>query len=273
MAQIIHLAAQGLLTEPLPPLRVGQNHTDSSAIHKIDFVGQLMPWPNFEREVIRAFSSPNIHWSNDTPDVRIVGAGARNSISEEQLVLGDENGVQGRLNERLGRPVAAAFQAQHHRLRMADFKASAPAAAGYQRVPDFVILEETSVVKVVGEAKAPWPSQHLNILSIGVEDFESGQDYIIRRTLGQVARYMRELDIKHAFLSTYDETIFLRKVDIRGYSPVIAYDDQYAPQLGDITTRQGLFYLALLGQSDPAFTGSTGIARRNKNWTVSRENQ
>jgi hypothetical protein len=103
--------AQGLLTEPLPPLRVGQNHTDSSAIHKIDFVGQLMdiefrapaptirtsgvsllqcmfgdekalmtsrlmPWPNFEREVIRAFSSPNIHWSNDTPDVRIVGAGA-----------------------------------------------------------------------------------------------------------------------------------------------------------------------------------------------------
>ena len=89
---------------------------------------------------------------------------------------------------------------------------------------------------------------------------------------------MRELDIKHAFLSTYDETIFLRKVDIRGvwtlqYSPVIAYDDQYAPQLGDITTRQGLFYLALLGQSDPAFTGSTGIARRNKNWTVSRENQ
>lgn len=38
-------------------------------------------------------------------------------------------------------------------------------------------------------------------------------DVLIVVLLGQVARYMREKNVTRAFLSTYEETIFLRKVD------------------------------------------------------------
>ncbi|KAI2696654.1 hypothetical protein CBS147333_9558 [Penicillium roqueforti] len=280
MAQIITLVARELLLETLPPLLVGPNHTNSSAIHKVDFVGQLMPWPNFEREVIAALSSPSTNWSTDTLDVRIVGPGAENSMSVEQLVLGDETGLQGRLNERLGRPVTASLQAQHHHLRAADFKASAAAAAGYTRVPDMVMLNDVSAIKVIGEVKTPWPGAHCDMLSMGVQDFEIAHGKLFRRRLGQVSRYMKELNTKHAFLSTYDKTIFLRKVDIGGvwtlqFSPVIQYDRPYNPQTEAITAQKGLFYLALLRQSEPAFTtrASTRAPQRNQKWTVSRERQ
>lgn len=35
--------------------------------------------------------------------------------------------------------------------------------------------------------------------------------------LGQVARYMRVQNVIRAFLSTYEETIFLRKFDVGTY--------------------------------------------------------
>lgn len=41
-------------------------------------------------------------------------------------------------------------------------------------------------------------------------------DVLIVVLLGQVARYMREKNVTRAFLSTYEETIFLRKVDTDG---------------------------------------------------------
>lgn len=84
------------------------------------------PRNSFERPstLFSSFHAPSTHWSSHTLDIRIVGPGAGNSMSEEQLVLGDETGLQARLNERLGQPVTASLQAQHHRLQAADFKAS-----------------------------------------------------------------------------------------------------------------------------------------------------
>ncbi|KGO44398.1 hypothetical protein PEXP_000890 [Penicillium expansum] len=277
MSQTIQLAARDVLVEPLPPLRVGHVHTHSSAIHSIDFVGQLMAWPDFERDVIATFSSPSTHWSNNILDVRIAGHGSQTSISEEQLVLGDETGLQGRVNERLGRPVTSSLQAQRHRLRMGDFKATTRAADGYRRVPDMVIFDDVSDIKVVGEVKAPWPDAHRDMLSDGVDDFETGQEALFRRGLGQIARYMRELNVKYGFMSTYEETIFLRKVDVRGvwtlqYSPVMRFDDLYTPQTEGITTRQGLYHVALLGEADSVFTrrGRVTSPPRNQQWTISR---
>ncbi|QQK39949.1 phosphoglycerate mutase family protein [Penicillium digitatum] len=270
------ISSSSLFLPPAP--RVGYIHTNSSAIHKIDFVGQLMAWPNFEREVITTFSLPSTNWNNDTLDVRVVGFGSQTSISEEQMVLGDEIGLQGRLGERLGRPVTSSLQAQQHRRRMGDFKASRPAAAGYRRIPDMVLFDGVPEIKVVGGAKAPWPDEHINMLSEGVDDFEAGQEGPLRRRLGQVARYMRELNVKHGFLSTYEETIFLRKVDVRGvwtlqYSTVIAYDDPLTSQTEGTTTQQGLYHVALLGQADSVFTrrGGTRSPLRNHRWTISRE--
>ncbi|KAJ5497718.1 hypothetical protein N7453_006769 [Penicillium expansum] len=89
---------------------------------------------------------------------------------------------------------------------------------------------------------------------------------------------MRELNVKYGFMSTYEETIFLRKVDVRGvwtlqYFPVMRYDDPYNAQTEGIITRQGLYHVALLGQADSVITGRVGAASppRNQRWTTSRD--
>ncbi|KAJ6180002.1 hypothetical protein N7519_010463 [Penicillium mononematosum] len=233
MLSVTRLAARDVLLQPLPPLIVGQNHTISSAIHRVDFVGKLAPWPNFEGEVIAAFNSRTVTWNAQTLDVIISGIGAGDSVTQEQLVLGDETGLQGRLNERLSRPVTTCLQVQGHLLRLGDFKASSEAAR-----PG--VLDNGAATKVV------------------VEFFETGQEHQLRRIFGQVARYMKHLNVRHAFLSTYDETMFLRKVDTTTgwalqFSPVITRDSQYSIPMKTITTRQGLFYLALLGQTAQPF--------------------
>lgn len=69
---------------------------------------------------------------------------------------------------------------------------------------------------------------------------------------------MKDLNVRHAFLSTYEETMFLRKIDTTTgwalqFSPVITHDPQYSNPMRTITTRQGLFYLALLGQTAQPF--------------------
>ncbi|KAF7529994.1 hypothetical protein PCG10_004969 [Penicillium crustosum] len=68
------------------------------------------------------------------------------------------------------------------------------------------------------------------MLKIGVWMFEEGDNDGLRHILGQVARYMRALITTRASLSTYNETIFLRKVDSQGvwtleYSPMVMYDN------------------------------------------------
>ncbi|KAJ9490109.1 hypothetical protein VN97_g3167 [Penicillium thymicola] len=173
--------------------------------------------------------SSNIRWSRRILDVAMTGPGVEDSVSREQLVVGDENGVQGRLNERLCRPVTSCLQVQGHNLRCGDFKAgNSTARTATPRVPDIVMLNANSAIKVVGEVKTPWAGNHVKMLSRGVEAFEDGNEGRLRHLLGQVSRYMRDQNASYAFLSTYDETIFLRKVDDQGvwtleYSPVVKY--------------------------------------------------
>ncbi|KAJ9481332.1 hypothetical protein VN97_g12152 [Penicillium thymicola] len=88
MPSVARLAARVVLLQPLPSLIIGQNHTTSSAIHRVDFVGTLLPWPNFERDVIAAFTS-----QTTSIDVIISGIGTIDSVSREKLVLGDETGL------------------------------------------------------------------------------------------------------------------------------------------------------------------------------------
>ncbi|CDM38526.1 unnamed protein product [Penicillium roqueforti FM164] len=43
--------AKQIIQAPLPPLNVGTYRTTSSAIHKMEYVGTLSPWPNFKSTV------------------------------------------------------------------------------------------------------------------------------------------------------------------------------------------------------------------------------
>ncbi|KAJ5472641.1 hypothetical protein N7530_006642 [Penicillium desertorum] len=72
-----------VLLQSLPPVGIGRNHTTSSAIHGVDFVGAL-PWPNFEGDVVAVFTSPTVTWSSQTLDVIMSGLGSVDSVSQEQ---------------------------------------------------------------------------------------------------------------------------------------------------------------------------------------------
>ncbi|KAJ5618084.1 hypothetical protein N7537_003198 [Penicillium hordei] len=194
MPRIIPLSARDVLRTPLPILSVGSFHTTSGALHQVEFTGRLRAWQNFEHDVIALLSS-NLRWSRRIIDVAMIGHGVENS---------------GRLNERLCQAVTSCLQAQGHNLRSGGFKAgnsTAQTATATTRVPDAVMLNANAVIKVVGEVKTPWPRDHVEMLSFGVDLLESGDDGRLRHILGQVSRYMRDQNVTHAFLSTYEETL------------------------------------------------------------------
>jgi hypothetical protein len=82
-------------------------------------------------------------------------------------------------------------------------------------------------------------------------DIHTNQAYI-----GQTAAYMLELNLKHGFIATYDDTIFLRKVDVNHhwvlqYSPVIFHDD--IGTAGAVSLCQSFWHVAVAGASDADF--------------------
>lgn len=91
---------------------------------------------------------------------------------------------------------------------------------------------------------------------------------VTNRATGQMAQYMHDLKVKHAFLTTYDETIFLRQALVNGrwtleYSPIIQHSDSALN--GQVTLRQCFLHLALEAMRDRDF--DTGGLRSP--WTVS----
>ncbi|KAJ5374276.1 hypothetical protein N7517_006282 [Penicillium concentricum] len=97
---------------------------------------------------------------------------------------------------------------------MATFNAGVPATTGYRKAPDLVIIDDRSAIRVIGDTKTLWPDDHIDMLSEGIRDFETRLE---KKSCWQVARYMQQLDITHGFLSTYDETIFLRKIGFKEF--------------------------------------------------------
>lgn len=143
------------------------------------------------------------------------------------------------------------------------------------------------MAKVLGEAKVPWIAEHH--LEGLVRAFETGNtEEPLRHALckycellignshrrihvGQIAQYMLELDLKYGFLTTYNQTIFLRKVDIGRawgleYSPVIYHDSRGSTSGSSVSFCQSLYHVGLLALADSDFNTSTGM--RNQKWTT-----
>lgn len=184
MPRILPLTAPDVLGTPLPSLRVGSVHTTSSALHRVNFVRRLREWTNFRQDAIARVSS-NVRWSRRTIDVAMIGQGAENSVSREQLVLGDEHGLQGRLNERLCRAVTSCLQAQGFNIRAGDFKAAVSTANNAPpRVPDAVMINANAAIKLIGKLKTPWARDHIRMMKEGLRLFEKGDERTLRRILG-----------------------------------------------------------------------------------------
>lgn len=118
------------------------------------------------------------------------------------------------------------------KLAFADFKC---AGVDYGNTPDIIALNENSGVvniKLVGELKVPWVEEH----SLDGADFNDHK--ILACKLAQPLRDMQQLRCEYGFISTYEETVFLRQYQSPGgtwevwYSPAVQSSSYYIPTRG-----------------------------------------
>jgi hypothetical protein len=196
----------------LPSLLVSKQHTESSALHQLYYQGPLHRWSNFLRAVESADN--NQRWSQ-----RVIKYIER--LDQEIFELGDEHGLQARFSQSLGSVLGHVFSAQSIDLKFADFKSL---GISYTGIPDVILKDSSNKLQVVGELKAPWVEQHKMSAAM---DNES----MIRTLLAQPILYMLELKCKYGFLSSYDETIFLRQEKING-----VWEIEYSTAINGITS-------------------------------------
>ncbi|KAJ5521466.1 hypothetical protein N7527_005581 [Penicillium freii] len=239
----------------------------SRLLHQIHFVGALQPWANFKADVANTYNGQT--WSPRALASSLTGNSLTGSVHEEQVFVSDERGIQGRLEGRAGTVLGAIFRAQNGDLKLGSFKGAQPPYQGYLKAPDFVLMTSAHIAKVLGEAKVPWIAEHC--LDNLVDEFENGDtEQTLRHALGQIARYMLETRLKYGFLTTYEQTIFLRKADVGRvwgleYSPVIYHRDRGSTLGGTVSFCQSLYHVGLLALADSAFNTGTGM--RNQVWT------
>ncbi|KAJ5772828.1 hypothetical protein N7457_007724 [Penicillium paradoxum] len=144
---------------------------------------------------------------------KLTGNSIASSVNKEFIFVSDERGIQGRLEERAGTALGAVFVAQPRDLKLDAFKSVLPPYPGHKKAPDFMLITVAHKAKVVGEAKFPWIPEHYQ--RDLVREFEAGIiEEPFRHALGQIAQYIIELGPKYGFLTTYDQTIFLREADV-----------------------------------------------------------
>jgi hypothetical protein len=214
----------------LPKLLVAPNTTQASARHETSYIGNLGQWRNFEQDVAtstsRRWPQTVIDYSLQTRDLR-----------EEEVYVADETGVQGRFVQAIGQVLGAILRAAKINIRFGDHKS---AGTAYSKTPDIAMISpgDPMVLKAVGEIKVPWVFDH----SLD-QQFQS--DTSFRRTIGQVVEYMVDEGVPYGFHSTYEETSFLRQVQVNGLwqvqcSPTIKWDN------ATVSVRQCFWHLSVL---------------------------
>lgn len=218
------IRARQIVESPLSSLQIGSHHTTSSAIQKLRFVGTLVEWPDFFQKVENANNQqPWSRLSRQPP--RTFG---RHTVEPERVRVGDEHGLQGRFQQAIGHELGEALQFRGTDLYFADFKCS---GSTYENIPDVVGLRYdhgATEIKLVGELKAPWINDH---------DLPGALSYekSLRRKIAQPLRDMKNLNCEYGFISTYEETIFLRQFRPRGgawevwYSQSVSSSTYYVP--------------------------------------------
>lgn len=262
-----------LLHEHIPNLIVGTGHTHSSTIRPITFVGELGTWLFFKFEVQQTTNSirppPGGYTTIDYDPINIHAS----TLLQEQFQVGNEHGVQGRFNDRIGHTMNIIAKILQENFMFGDFQA---AQKKYIKTPDGIIITMTGTLIVVIETKAPWVQAHQ--LKPKLKFAQEGQEEDLQESLGkfnkmeqrlkcanilpgQVAEYMNDLNLKYGVLTTYDETIFLRqkvfqRKCILECSPVISNNAVYIQEFDSVTLRQCFLHVAMLASEDWQFDRS-----------------
>ncbi|PYI07451.1 hypothetical protein BO78DRAFT_312825, partial [Aspergillus sclerotiicarbonarius CBS 121057] len=203
--------------QPLPDLRYGNKkfRTISKTTQKLWFLSNLSQW-NIEMQA-RKYSE-SINWTDDIQGYE---------FDKERLECGDEHSVVARFNQNLCHASTPSLHGYvQEGLRFGDFKC-ASSDAGFNKVPDIVLITKEHNMRLVGEAKTPW----MHNIEEQQEKIASFRNFIA----GQIANYMHKTKCKYGWLTTYNQTMFFRQVPhpkkkgtwVLCHSPVINHDAKY----------------------------------------------
>ncbi|KAK2760838.1 hypothetical protein FQN54_002077 [Arachnomyces sp. PD_36] len=196
----IPVKARDLVRSKLPDLRIGDHKTKSDSTHALEFQGMLGYWANFELEVRKSTLSQQ--WSaDDLAHQTTAQQPSRYYLSREHYMCGDEYSVQGRFGQNIGHVMSAVFGSLGFDVRLGDFKSCSPDVKIDGKVPDFVLATKSGKLLATGEGKTPW---------VHFLDDDILVETDLRHALGQVARYMITAELIFGFLTTYQQTIFLK---------------------------------------------------------------
>lgn len=89
--------------------------------------------------------------------------------------------------------------------------------------------------------------------------------------IGGIVQDMRDSNLKYGFLSTYNQTIFLRQVVVDQswtleYSPVVYHDDEWSTTRSQMSLCQSFYHVGLLALADSEF--GTAVGLQNQKWTA-----
>lgn len=222
-------SASDLIARKLPPLLHirGTRPTDPSVSHESVSATLLHIWPNFLEDVVTACRSVNLSGQISLTD----------SAEEEKFAVGSARGFAGRVVNNLCSPVAKALSVTPlSNLRFGD----AQAVKDTVGLPDVVAFllrntntsppNEQGVLIMAGELKPSWNLTLVDVRSplqrrrrlephvgtyldlLHAVDQEGATHQNLQTMLGQLVSYMRLNFLKYGFLSTYEATIFVRRV-------------------------------------------------------------
>lgn len=163
---------------PMPELITGLQHTTSSAVHNLRFVGGIAPWDTFEKEVLEHFEATAWNRHRQVLTHRAATGPSSASIAIEQFHCGDEVGVQSRFNQNVGQVMSAVSKAMNVDMVFGDYKAGTGSAM--KKVPDTACMRRTNgQIRMVGELKTPWVGEHK------LEEAMVGEGGRLKRILGR----------------------------------------------------------------------------------------
>jgi hypothetical protein len=330
-----NLTARKLLEDRVPSLLGTGQSTKSISIHRdLEFRGTLKHWSDFEKEVRDLYEQ---QFPADARRQHILGFKPKNNteglnnIYNETVYVGDEDYLRGRFVQQVLVPVTVTLQDLRQRVRYGDSKSSQCREAN-KKLPDSVasvIVEETDdndkLVKfvrprVVGEAKVFWTHP----LSLWMQE-DNGLEFanlfrkllgktsllnsncappILISSAGQIADYLRVNNLTYGYVTTYNETVFVKQAKalvgqntkwVLYYSNPIRHDTTYIdnptandnprgppdpetgalgrrlrwnPYLGCVTFRQCMFYITYQSMQGNNYEAKLSREEAKKVWVL-----
>ncbi|KAL8651994.1 MAG: hypothetical protein Q9210_002946 [Variospora velana] len=199
-AQLLPYTSEDLTKRRMPPLVVNGLRTFSVSQSNHIFIGSMTRWDDFEMEVREVFRQQA--W-NPGPQGAITWERQNNFYDREQVACATESGVSSRFLHQVGHTMTCVGMELRMGLRFGDWHGAT------KQKPDITIWKQSHESLVAGEVKTPWT---LDLGAMMAHEYSNRESFMreFTRCIGQVANYMKTYRYKYGFLTTYNDTVFVK---------------------------------------------------------------